>query len=183
MTDNTAASGLQRLLKSVSRVYQVYMDRAVMHPISRWMVFSTLLLVYLVRVYLLNGFFIVTYGLGIYMLNLFIGFLSPAVDPEEMDSLGGEPGPVLPTRESDEFRPFTRKLPEFQFWFWGTRAVVTSLMMTFFSVFDLPVFWPILLIYFIFLFLLTMKQQILHMLKYRYVPWSSSKRQYTRPSI
>ena len=42
--------------------------------------------------------------------------------------------------------------------------------MTFFKVFDVPVFWPILLIYFCALFL-TMKRQIKHMVKHKYVPW------------
>ena len=37
--------------------------------------------------------------------------------------------------------------------------------MTLFKVFDLPVFWPILLVYFIVLFLITMKRQIQDMLK------------------
>ena len=37
--------------------------------------------------------------------------------------------------------------------------------MTFFSVFNIPVFWPILLLYFIALFVLTMKRQIKHMIK------------------
>jgi hypothetical protein len=47
--------------------------------------------------------------------------------------------------------------------------------MTFFSVFDVPVFWPILLCYWIVLFVLTMKRQILHMIKYKYVPFSMGK--------
>lgn len=36
-------------------------------------------------------------------------------------------------------------------------------------------FWPILLLYFIALFFLTMKRQIKHMIKHRYVPWSWGK--------
>ena len=48
--------------------------------------------------------------------------------------------------------------------------------------FDLPVFWPILLMYFILLFFLTMKQQILHMLKHRYVPFSFGKQTYGKIS-
>jgi hypothetical protein len=32
--------------------------------------------------------------------------------------------------------------------------------MTFFSIFDIPVFWPILLIYFLALFAMTMKRQV-----------------------
>ena len=45
----------------------------------RWVGAATLLVLYLIRVFTLNAFHIVTYGLGIYLLNLFIGFLSPQV--------------------------------------------------------------------------------------------------------
>ena len=40
---------------------------------------------------------------------------------------------------------------------------------------DVPVFWPILLCYWIVLFILTMKRQIMHMIKYKYVPFSTGK--------
>ena len=50
--------------------------------------------------------------------------------------------------------------------------------MTFFSVFDIPVFWPILVVYFFALFFVTMKRQIKHMIKHKYVPWSGSKKSY-----
>lgn len=40
--------------------------------------------------------------------------------------------------------------------------------MTFFQFFDVPVYWPILLLYFLSLFVLTMKRQIRHMIKHRY---------------
>lgn len=50
--------------------------------------------------------------------------------------------------------------------------------MTFFSVFDVPVFWPILLMYFGVLFFMTMKRQIAHMYKHRYVPISFGKSKY-----
>lgn len=55
------------------------------------------------------GFYIVTYALGIFNLNLLLGFLTPQVDPELE-------GPTLPSRKEDEFRPFVRRLPEFKFW-------------------------------------------------------------------
>merc|ERR1712232_40539 len=104
---------------------------------TRWGVFCVLLMVYGLRVYLKQGFYVVTYGLGIYLLNLLINFLSPAVDPETED------GPVLPSFGDGEFRPFNRKLPEFKFWLHSLRAVLTALACTFFQFFDLPVFWPI----------------------------------------
>lgn len=55
------------------------------------------------------------------------------------------------------------------------RAFVIGFMMTFFEVFDVPVFWPILLFYWVMLFILTMRKQIQHMIKYRYVPFSFGK--------
>ena len=50
--------------------------------------------------------------------------------------------------------------------------------MTFFELFNVPVFWPILLVYFFALFFLTMKRQIKHMIKHKYVPWSAGKKSY-----
>ena len=105
------------------------------------------------------------------MLNLLIGFLSPQADPELE-------GPMLPTSKDDEFRPFIRRLPEFKFWYSLTKAFVIAFFMTFFQVYNIPVFWPILLLYFIALFVLTMKRQIKHMIKYKYVPFSLGKTRY-----
>ena len=59
--------------------------------------------VYLFRCYLIDGWFIITYGLGIFLLNGFIGFLSPLDDPEQ-------DGPTLPMSDTEEFRPFNRKV-------------------------------------------------------------------------
>jgi hypothetical protein len=132
----------------------------VIYHTGRWVGFVVVLLLYLLRVYFINGWFIVTYGLGIFLLNNFIGFLSPQIDPDS-------DGPGLPTSDADEFRPFTRRLPEFQFWYSSVRGVLIAFVMTFFNLFDVPVFWPILLIYFVVLFFLTMKRQIKHMVKHR----------------
>ena len=163
----------RRFLMSLERVFTYYIDRTVLWMRARWIAFSVALALYLIRVSIVGGFYIITYALGIYLLNLLIGFLSPSVDPEEQDGLIDA---ALPQSGGDEFRPFTRKLPEFQFWYWGMRAVVLSIFATFFRFMDLPVFWPILLFYFVFLFIITMKQQILHMIKHRYVPWSTGNK-------
>ena len=67
---------------------------------------------------------------------------------------------ALPTKQSDEFRPFIRRLPEFKFWYSATKATVIGFGCTFFQFFNIPVFWPILVMYFITLFCITMKRQI-----------------------
>ncbi|KAK7331020.1 hypothetical protein VNO77_25229 [Canavalia gladiata] len=159
---------------AVSQQYQHLLDKATPHVGRRWLGFAVVALLYVLRVYFVEGFYIVSYGLGIYILNLLIGFLSPQVDPEILDS----EGPTLPTSTSDEFRPFVRRLPEFKFWYSITKAFCIAFFMTFFSAFDVPVFWPILLFYWVVLFTLTMRRQISHMIKYKYVPFSFGKQRY-----
>jgi len=126
---------------------------------------------------------------AIYLLNLLLAFLQPKFDPSLQDDLmadeleGGEgdiPSP-LPSTRDDEFRPFVRRLPEWQFWYdlsfphmvpaaidhgsymcrlSTTRATLISFFMTFSTVFDVPVYWPILVMYFCVLFVLTMRRQL-----------------------
>lgn len=61
----------------------------------------------------------------------------------------------LPTKQDEEFRPFIRRLPEFKFWHSATRAITIGFICTWFSIFDIPVFWPVLVIYWFILFALT----------------------------
>lgn len=170
-----AAASLNQRSHEVWKLFQYYLDKSTPHAVYRWIGTCVLLVLYALRVYYVQGFYIVTYGLGIYILNLLIGFLSPLVDPEMEPS----DGPLLPTKGSDEFKPFIRRLPEFKFWYAITKAFCVAFVMTFFSIFDVPVFWPILLCYWLVLFVLTMKRQIMHMIKYKYIPLNIGKQKYT----
>jgi hypothetical protein len=152
---------------------QHLLDKVAPLILPRWVIFSFFLVVYFTRVYILGAFFIVTYGLGIYLLNQLIGFLSPKFDPDNADD--GEISGGLPTSNDEEYRPFARRLPEFNFWISCTRSVLISFVLTFFNFVDVPVFWPILLMYFLVLFFVTMKKQIEHMWKHKYIPFSFGK--------
>ena len=68
------------------------------------------------RIILGQGWYLITYGLGIYILNLFLAFLTPKVDPVTQQSEDDDDG-GLPTSSQEEFRPFIRRLPEFKFWY------------------------------------------------------------------
>ncbi|KAF3329534.1 protein RER1A-like protein [Carex littledalei] len=177
--DADPASRARELVVSFSRRYQHLLDRATPFVRKRWLGLGCLALLYLLRVWLVEGFYIVTYALGIYSLGQLVSFLSPMVDPEIQEFLDGS-SPSLPTRSTDEYRPFVRRLPEFKFWYAVTRAFCIAFVMTFFSIFDVPVFWPILLFYFCTLTFVTMKRQIQHMIKYKYVPFSFGKQRYGR---
>ncbi|KAI3982654.1 hypothetical protein MKX01_021411 [Papaver californicum] len=170
----SATAPMAKWKSDVSRLFQHYLDKSTPLPVHRWIGTLAVASIYILRVYYVQGFYIVSYGLGIYLLNLLIGFLSPKIDPEMEVSDGAS----LPTKGSDEFKPFIRRLPEFKFWYSITKAFLVAFFMTFFSMFDVPVFWPILLCYWMVLFFLTMKRQILHMIKYKYIPFSIGKQRY-----
>ncbi|KAE8713399.1 UDP-Glycosyltransferase superfamily protein isoform 1 [Hibiscus syriacus] len=66
--------------------------------------------------------------------TLAIAAIYPKIDPElELEYLDEV---SLPTRGSDEFKPFIRRLPEYKFWYSITKAFCIGFMTTFFSIFD-----------------------------------------------
>lgn len=154
---------------------QTWRDWLTVYRRGRWISTFLILAAYILRILAIGGFHIVSYGLAIYLLNLFLGFLTPKfadLDVEEEDH------PVLPVNDKDEFKPFVRKLPEFRFWESVTIGCVVALICTFIQALDVPVFWPILVVYFLTLFVFTMRRQIAHMAKHNYVPWDSGKKAY-----
>ncbi|KAH0929578.1 hypothetical protein HID58_015305, partial [Brassica napus] len=157
------ATPVQKRAHEAWRIYKYYLDKTTPHSTYRWIGTLVVFLIYSLRVFSIHGFYIISYALGIYLLNLLIGFLSPLVDPE-LD-LSSDGGASLPTRGSDEYSM--------------TKAFCIAFLMTFFSVFDVPVFWPILLCYWVVLFFLTMRRQISHMIKHKYIPFSIGKQKYS----
>ncbi|CAD6191848.1 unnamed protein product [Caenorhabditis auriculariae] len=187
-----------RLFHSVEVKYQYYLDRLTPFTAVRWLIALILLVFFASRIVFLQGFYIVAYAVGIYYLNLFLLFLTPSIDPalefdvnfyrlEVYDAVfivlqkilfesGRRRRPSFCRKKTnDEFRPFMRRLPEFKFWYSFMKATVIATTCTFFDFFDVPVFWPILVMYFIILTFLTMKRQIMHMIKYRYIPFTVGK--------
>ncbi|XP_037951516.1 protein RER1 [Teleopsis dalmanni] len=180
-TSSTSSSGgVKKFFQRFSQMYQSTLDRWTPHAKLRWIGAGVLVLLFLLRIFVYQGWYIVCYALGIYHLNLFIAFLTPKIDPEFDPYENDDDGPNLPTRNNEEFRPFIRRLPEFKFWLSITKSTIIGLTCTFFDFFNVPVFWPILVMYFITLFCITMKRQIKHMIKYRYLPFTRNKPRYQR---
>ncbi|SGZ56997.1 CIC11C00000000973 [Sungouiella intermedia] len=176
LTDNL----VWREYQKIQVTYQKLLDRSVPFYVRRWSAFGALLVIFMVRIFIVQGWYIICYALGIYLLNLFLAFLTPKFDPsleQELKSSSLEEGAEESVTE-EEFRPFIRRLPEFKFWLNATRATIISLFLSMFSIFDIPVFWPILVMYFIILFTLTMRKQIQHMIKYKYLPFDIGKTKY-----
>ncbi|KAH7927447.1 retrieval of early ER protein Rer1 [Leucogyrophana mollusca] len=181
---STPFQSVQASFSKFQRQYQQTLDRWTPHVLQRWLSTLGLLAVFMLRIVLSQGWYIVCYGLAIYLLNLLLAFLQPKFDPSLQDDLladeieegGSEETPTLPSQRDDEFRPFVRRLPEWQFWLSATRATLISILCTTSEMFDVPVYWPILVIYFCVLFALTMRRQIQHMIKYKYIPFDIGRK-------
>ncbi|KAF5348656.1 hypothetical protein D9758_006780 [Tetrapyrgos nigripes] len=182
-------SPIQNLTANYARLqrrYQQILDRLTPHMLYRWVGFAAILGVFFLRIVMAQGWYIVCYAHAIYLLNLLLAFLQPKFDPSLQDDLladeieeGGESGSSpLPSQRDDEFRPFVRRLPEWQFWLSSTRSTIIALFCTFSEIFDVPVYWPILVVYFFVLLTLTMRRQIQHMIKYKYIPFDIGKAKY-----
>ncbi len=87
--------------RAYERRFQAFLDSTVPYSTKRWGFTAGALVVFMLRIVLSHGWYIVCYGLFIYLLNLFLAFLTPKFDPSLDDDLAaqdveeGEPG--LPT--------------------------------------------------------------------------------------
>jgi len=167
-------------------MYQSYLDKVTPYVAYRWIGTATVFVAFGLRIILAQGWYIgisplftsklhpsnrsgiVAYSLGIYLLNLFLAFISPKFDPSlESDTDMEDGASALPTKNDQEFKPFVRRLPEFKFWHAATRAVTIAFLCCWSEIFNLPVFWPVLVVYWLILVFLTMRRQIQSMIKYR----------------
>ena len=128
---------LWKLKTRVSNAHQLFLDQSTPYVTQRWLATLFLGFLYTLRIVLGQGWYLITYGLGIYILNMFIAFLSPKVSTNRPLSRYNfdedDDGPALPTNTSEEFRPFIRRLPEFKFWLSTTRAILFCLCLTLFQ--------------------------------------------------
>jgi len=198
-TTSNPLDALRTRYSKLHRQYQQTLDRWTPHMLNRWLGTVALLAVFLLRIVLAQGWYIVCYGHAIYLLNLLLAFLQPRFDPslqedliadeieeggpatmsgvDDSEGLGSNLGGMgLGRGGDDEFRPFVRRLPEWQFWLSATRASIIALLCTTSEIFDVPVYWPILVCYFFVLFALTMRRQIQHMIKYKYIPFDIGRK-------
>lgn len=71
------------------------------------------MLLFMIRIVVSQGWYIIAYGLGIFLLNMFLAFLTPKFDPsleQEIADDDAESGrSSLPTRSNEEFKPFIRR--------------------------------------------------------------------------
>mmetsp|Transcript_35512 Transcript_35512/g.91306 ORF Transcript_35512/g.91306 Transcript_35512/m.91306 type:complete len:209 (-) Transcript_35512:172-798(-) len=152
---------------SLNRFVQQVSDRMVPWRRCRWIAFFIVLATFATQVALMERHFFIAYMIAIYLLNQVLLFISPATEDDEL--------PMAP-QGGELDRPFVRALSEYRLWERGILCTLGALVLTWFDAFDVDVDPRALVVYFVILFVYTMKQQIVHMIKYKYVPWSGSKK-------
>lgn len=160
---------------------QAYADKSVGLVKHRWTCFLFLLVIFLWRIVYTGGYRLVTYCLFLYFLHCFIGFCTPIDSeiPDPFDIEEEETVSTVPIKKSgDETKPFIRRLPEFDYWLQSIKACIGAISATFFPIFNIPVFTPLLLIYFLGLVYLTAVRIRKHMDRYKYNPFFNAKKIY-----
>lgn len=204
--DDSPLAALLAARRRLDAAHRRALDALAPRTLERWVGLCVGLLLFTLRIVLVQGYYIVAYMLAIFLLNQLLLFLQPKDRASLLAAVssatggaaasagggaasgggggggasgGGTTPDALPTRENEEFRPFVRRLPEFTFWHGASVATVLALCATAFPIFDVPVFWPVLVVYFLMLFAVTMRRQWQDMKKLRYVPWDiGQKRRY-----
>jgi len=164
------SSFADKILSKLWIQYRNKIDRYIIYKNERWAFSGILLILYLIRVLLNGGFYVISYVLGLYILHALVKFVTPLGLPdieEEEEEKVGEELPIFAQTPGDS-KPLIRSVSEFKFWQGITAALLLSNLLISSEAFDLPVYWPFLLGYFIFLVGMTVRKQMKHMERYGY---------------
>ena len=146
-------------------------DRLIIHPRARWGTACALFAFFVLRVLFLRGFYAAAYIFGFYVMQNVIMFLTPSGIPTIQDEENAEVAYEIPEHcapGGDGSKPVVRKMGEFMLWKKLTLGLVAVVACTFFPMLDFPVFWPLLLVYFVFIVLSIGFKQYRHMKRYGY---------------
>ncbi|UVC54247.1 hypothetical protein MACJ_003782 [Theileria orientalis] len=186
---------LRRSFHKFTVFHRAFLDYTVKFTFIRWAYFAVLFFSFWAYVIFHTSHYVVAYMYTVYMLSLVLRFLTPLSFKDLCAAHeGANSGTILPLSEQDaansskitkvgvkstenvyEFKPFLRQLNEFTFWLCGVRVTYIALLCLPFDFFDIEVYWPLLVLYFSCLFIVSFNEQIQNMIKYKYVPFNFCK--------
>ena len=155
-------------------ISQVIVDKLSPMPKPRWIVTVGLLGLFFVRILVSKSHHLIAYCLSVYLVHGFILFATPK-DENIPDPFEADDSEYAPANIDNNLRPFVRNMPEFSYWSFCTKLIIGSIILSFFSFTDIPVYTPILVIYFIFMIFATIIKLWQHSSKYNYNPFNFTK--------
>ena len=147
---------------------------------ERWGACAFTLSIFVLRVYLKQGYAVVAYLLGLFYLNNIMLYLAPIDEPDEgqdQDSFL-----VQQPRDNDEYKGFQRKLSEMEFWKAIFSATLLAAFLSMFDAMNIEIYWPLLVCYFFMMTVFLCRVKIEHMIKYNYIPFEIGKKKYKKPA-
>ena len=141
-----------------------------MYPMRRWVAFSIVFSLFVLRAYLMQGYVFLAYALSIYYLTRTVMFLTPASDED------GTLSSLPDHREDSEHKGFQRTLPEMQYWSRMMLATIVVSALSCFECMNLKVVWQVLVFYFLIASVMLCNRQYKHARKHGYNPLQLGKK-------
>ena len=91
MEEMDESSTLEKMRHKIWTQQQMFYDKIIIYPLGRWLFVLLLFIIYIIRAWQLNGnniyntylgYPLVSYFLAIYLLEAFLGFVSPKDEDE-----------------------------------------------------------------------------------------------------
>ena len=120
------------------------------------------------------SYYIVTYLIGFYVLQLLVNYVTPKGledNDDDMEETLTSEKDFLPHVQDvceDEVRPLAPSMSEIQIWERITYAFAMGTVCTCFKLLEIDVFWPMLVVYFLILACFTLRKVIMQMIKHNY---------------
>lgn len=162
-------------MMNLNSMNQLLEDTLSPHLYPRWTFTVFTLLIYAKRIFKIKSHAGLSYCVGVYLLHSIILFVTPKDEniPDLFENVEDEE--YNPRNIDNDFRPYVRKLPEFQFWKFSAQVICIAYFLTFFSFTIFPLSPYVLITYFISIVLMTIYKIHIHSKKYKYNIFFSGK--------
>ena len=144
---------LSRIYHGYRAYVESYLDKLKPFRFSRWSCALILIIAFAYRIVMLRSFYLVAYVYIIIVLNQ----LSLYLKSDDLNANNSVD--ILPLKSDDQFQAVPLFI-EINCWYTMFLWALISIACTFCDILNVPVYWPILLAYVIFLFVFTLIQHV-----------------------
>ena len=151
------------IFSRIRRKYYYIIDSTLPFAKLRWLFTLILIIIYFYRCFGMS-YDVITYLIGFYIFQIMINYFTPKglIEVEE------EAEPLCESFEYGEDKPLVSEMSEFQVWERVSSAFMLGICCTLFKAFQIDVFFPLLMIYFVILICYTIHKIVTKMKKYGY---------------
>lgn len=148
-------------------------NKTIIYRKERWILTIITYFLFIIKCVIYDSYYALLYILSFYYIQNIILFITPKDvpsihDEDEDEDMYEIPDTVFNKSDDPDEKPIIRKISEFSLWEKITFFTLLCHLLSYFEVFNIPVWWPMLLIYFVIVSVLIVFKQRSHMNKYNY---------------